>query len=85
VTVPVRAGGVTFHHDRTVHMAGANRTEDTRVSLATVYMDAGATFAPGAMASYLQGDSTGLGPGVMQDMQPGQPMDGERFPRVGRG
>jgi phytanoyl-CoA hydroxylase len=80
VTVPVRAGDVTFHHDRTVHLAGANQTETDRISLTTVYMDASATFAPEVINLDLEGDISGLGPDVMKTMRSGQPMDGDRFP-----
>lgn len=85
VVVPLRAGDVTFHHEQTVHLAGANLTDVDRISLTTVYMDAGATFAPERINLGLDGDIgdlTGLGPDVMRSMAPGQPMDGERFPRL---
>ncbi|GAB2728235.1 hypothetical protein GCM10027089_59870 [Nocardia thraciensis] len=44
VTVPLRAGNRTFHHSAPVHMSGANATENVRISLATVYMDAEAIY-----------------------------------------
>jgi phytanoyl-CoA hydroxylase len=80
VSVPLRAGDVTFHHDRTVHLAGANRTDVDRISLTSVYMDAAATFAPELINLDLQGDFSGLGPDVMRTMRSGQAMDGQRFP-----
>jgi phytanoyl-CoA hydroxylase len=80
VVVPLRAGDVTFHHEQTVHLAGANLTDADRISLTTVYMDAGATFAPERIGLDLAGDLSGLGPDVMRSMTPGRPMDGERFP-----
>jgi phytanoyl-CoA hydroxylase len=82
VTVPIRAGDVTFHHEKTVHLAGGNRAATDRISLATVYMDAEATFAPETIAMNLDGDMSGLGPDTMRKMTPGQAMDGDRFPRV---
>lgn len=82
VAVPIRAGDVTFHHERTVHLAGANVTDMDRLSLTTVYMDAQATFAPGRIGVDQLSDLSGLGPDVMQSMAPGQPMDGDRFPRL---
>ncbi len=73
VTVPLRAGDCTFHHERVVHMAGANQADEPRVSLATVYMDADATFEP-----------TTLVPDDLGGMQPGQPLNDEwLFPLIG--
>ncbi|WP_280265562.1 phytanoyl-CoA dioxygenase family protein [Nocardia wallacei] len=74
VTVPLRAGDCTFHHSALVHMAGANATDDARISLATVYMDAEATFRPSPESPY-QDEVSGI--------DPGQPMDTDRYPRVG--
>jgi phytanoyl-CoA hydroxylase len=82
VTVPIRAGDVTFHHEKIVHMAGDNRATADRISLTTVYMDAGATFAPETIDMALHGDLSGLGPDVMREMTSGQAMDGDRFPRL---
>jgi phytanoyl-CoA hydroxylase len=84
VTVPIRAGDVTFHHEKTVHMAGDNRTATDRISLTTVYMDAESTFAPETIDMRLDGDLSGLGPDVMRKMTSGQAMDGERFPILSR-
>jgi hypothetical protein len=64
-----------MHHERTAHLAGANRTDIDRISMATVYMDASATFDPKGMASYLEGDIAGLGPAVLKELEPGQPLD----------
>jgi phytanoyl-CoA hydroxylase len=45
VTVPLRAGDCTFHHGRTGHFAGPNRTNEARLAHAIIYMDADATYA----------------------------------------
>ncbi len=74
VTVPLRAGDCTFHDARLVHMAGANETDTARISLATVYMDAAATYHPDADQPY-QDEVNGI--------EPGQPFDTDRYPRVG--
>jgi phytanoyl-CoA hydroxylase len=42
VTVPMRAGDVTFHHRRTAHSAGANHTDDDRVSMVITFTDGAA-------------------------------------------
>lgn len=46
VIVPLRAGDVTFHHRRTAHAAGPNRTGDHRVSMLITYTGAEATYQP---------------------------------------
>lgn len=74
VTVPLRAGDCTFHDARLVHMAGANETDTARISLATVYMDAAATYRPDPEQFY-QDEVNGI--------EPGQPFDTDRYPRVG--
>ena len=40
VTLPLKAGDVTFHHGRCPHMAFANETDEDRVALAVIMMDA---------------------------------------------
>ncbi len=40
VTLPLRAGDCTFHHGRCPHMANANETDEFRVALVSIYMDA---------------------------------------------
>ncbi|MEU6714051.1 phytanoyl-CoA dioxygenase family protein [Nonomuraea sp. NPDC046802] len=75
VTVPVRAGDCTFHHENVLHMAGRNETDQVRVSLATVYMDADAVFEP-----------SDLVPDDLGGMEPGQPLNDDRlFPLIGAG
>ncbi|BCJ61892.1 phytanoyl-CoA dioxygenase family protein [Micromonospora endophytica] len=73
VTVPLRAGDCTFHHERVLHLAGRNETAQLRVSLATVYMDAESVFEPSALV-----------PDDLGGMLPGQPLDDDRlFPLIG--
>jgi len=69
VTVPLRAGDVTFHHRRTAHSAGANHTPQDRVSMLITYTDADASYMP----------IPGHDP---LPYQPGQPLPNERYPRV---
>ncbi|MGW6460946.1 phytanoyl-CoA dioxygenase family protein [Streptomyces sp. NPDC055078] len=70
VTVPLRAGDVAFHHVRTVHMAGANRTDTARMGHGIVYMDADVTYRPGTEDAHIA------------HMRPGEPLTGEKFPLV---
>lgn len=71
VTVPLRAGDATVHHNRTAHSAGANTSEAARVSFLLTYTDADATYRP------LPGHDP-------LPLQPGQALPDERYPRVGR-
>lgn len=73
VTVPLRAGDCTFHHARTVHMAGTNASGEERISVATVYMDADSVYQPSAL-SY--GNN-------VEEMEPGERFADDRFPVVG--
>jgi phytanoyl-CoA hydroxylase len=70
ITVPVRAGDVTFHHFRTVHMAGSNQTDARRLSSTVVYIDHDARYRPG-----VQDQS-------VAHLKPGQLIDGEDFPLI---
>ncbi|MFC9585326.1 phytanoyl-CoA dioxygenase family protein [Streptomyces yangpuensis] len=70
VTVPLRAGDVAFHHCRTVHMAGANLTDNPRMGHGIVYMDDGATYWPGTEDAHIS------------HMAPGDPLDNEKFPLI---
>ena len=45
VTVPLRAGDVTFHNGYTPHTANANDTDEYRWALVTAYIDREATFS----------------------------------------
>lgn len=40
ITIPLRAGDCTFHHQFTPHMATANTTDDPRVAHIIIFMDA---------------------------------------------
>nr|VTP01955.1 Phytanoyl-CoA dioxygenase (PhyH) [Mycobacterium riyadhense] len=71
VTVPLRAGDVTFHHRRSAHSAGANHTSQHRLSMLITYTDADATYQP------LSGHDP-------LPYQPDQPLPDERYPRLGR-
>lgn len=39
VTLPLRAGDVTFHHGRCAHMANDNQTDEARVAHVAIYME----------------------------------------------
>lgn len=69
VTVPVRAGDATVHHSRIAHLAGANHTDEARVSFTVTFTDAQATYQP------LPGNDP-------LDMEPGQSLPDDRYPRV---
>ncbi|WP_378730605.1 phytanoyl-CoA dioxygenase family protein [Nocardia brasiliensis] len=69
VTVPLRAGGVTFHHNRTAHEAGPNTTDQIRLAFVVTFTDAAATYRP----------MPGHDP---LPMEAGQPIDPERYPRA---
>lgn len=69
VTVPLRAGDATFHHSRIAHLAGANATDEARVSFTVTFTDAAATYQP----------LPGRDP---LDMTPGQALPDDRYPRV---
>jgi phytanoyl-CoA hydroxylase len=73
VTVPLRAGDCTFHDARTIHMAEANDTDETRLSVIATYMDHRATYSPTGNP-YM--DDLIEAPGIA----PGRPLDGWRFP-----
>ncbi|RZQ64551.1 hypothetical protein EWH70_06445 [Amycolatopsis suaedae] len=69
VTVPLRAGDATFHQGRTAHYAGANTTDEARLSFLVTFTDADATYRP------LPGrDPLGL--------RPGQALPDHRYPRA---
>lgn len=69
VTVPLRGGDATFHHSRIAHLAGANATDETRVSFTVTFTDAEATYQP------LPGNDP-------LPMEPGQALPDDRYPRV---
>lgn len=47
VTIPLRAGDVTFHNGYTPHTANANDTDEFRWAQVNIYVDRGATFSGG--------------------------------------
>ncbi|MEX2168552.1 MAG: phytanoyl-CoA dioxygenase family protein [Pirellulales bacterium] len=71
VTVPLRAGDCTFHHGRTAHYAGPNRTNEQRIAHAVIYIDANTTY-------------TGARHVVTNPLRltSGQALEGELFPLV---
>lgn len=69
VTVPIRAGDCTFHHGRTAHYAGPNRTGEMRIAHAIIYMDASTQFNG---SSHVVTNPLHL--------TPGQTLEGELFP-----
>jgi phytanoyl-CoA hydroxylase len=70
VTVPLRAGDLTFHHGTCAHAATPNLTDVPRVAHAVIYMDDGTRYsgAPHVVTDAL-------------DLRRGEPLDGEPFPR----
>lgn len=71
VTIPLRAGDLTFHDGRTAHMATPNLTDEARVALAVIWVDAETVYDGSA---HPVTDQLGL--------EPGGPLDHELFPRV---
>jgi ectoine hydroxylase-related dioxygenase (phytanoyl-CoA dioxygenase family) len=63
----VRAGDATFHQGRTAHYAGANTTDQARLSFLVTFTDADATYRP------LPGHDP-------LDLRPGQPLPDHRYP-----
>jgi len=71
VTIPLKAGDVTFHHGRTAHRANANDTDDYRVAHTVIYMPRTTTFS-----------GTGHCVTDGQGFAEGQVLAGELFPEV---
>jgi ectoine hydroxylase-related dioxygenase (phytanoyl-CoA dioxygenase family) len=69
VTVPLRAGDVTFHHNRIGHASAGNSSDEVRVSFFITFTDAEATYRPVPGVSTL-------------DLQPGRPLPDNLYPRV---
>lgn len=71
VTLPLRAGDLTFHHGRTAHMANPNATDQHRVAHTVIYMPRTTRFS-------------GSGHVVTRDAgyRPGDVLQGELFPEV---
>jgi ectoine hydroxylase-related dioxygenase (phytanoyl-CoA dioxygenase family) len=70
LTLPLRAGDLTFHHGICAHAATPNSTDEPRVAHAVIYMDEGTRFNGGVHPV-----TEGLG------LTEGDPLDGELFPR----
>jgi ectoine hydroxylase-related dioxygenase (phytanoyl-CoA dioxygenase family) len=75
VTLPLRAGQVSFHHSLTVHGSGPNRSDRPRMTIAPAYLPDGAVYRPhqGPPSPH----SRFLGEPVA-----GTPYDGDAFPLV---
>lgn len=71
VTLPIRAGSVTFHHGRTAHQAGPNNTDEHRVAHTVIFMPR-STRWDGRRHAVIQ-------PG---DFAVGDRIQGELFPEV---
>lgn len=71
VTIPVRAGDVTFHQSTLGHGSGGNHSEGTRLALITSYTGESAIFQP------LPGHQH-----IDKDLSPGQHLPDHRYPRV---
>ncbi|AIE84968.1 phytanoyl-CoA dioxygenase family protein [Fimbriimonas ginsengisoli] len=71
VTLPLRAGDVTFHHGRCPHMATPNLSSEPRVAHVAIFMDADTTFTG---ASHVVTDPLCFAAGALLDHQ--------RFPLV---
>ena len=64
VAMPMRAGGVTFHHGCTFHYAGPNRTNEPRRAFAVIYIPDYTRFAGGKDAA-----------GAAEEMEAGGPWE----------
>jgi phytanoyl-CoA hydroxylase len=71
VTVPLRAGDLTFHHGLTAHAATPNLTDEPRVAHAVIYMDADTRYSG---TRHVVTDPLGL--------EPESPFAHDLFPRV---
>ncbi len=62
VAVPMRAGGVTFHHGCTFHYAGPNRSDEPRRAFAIIYIPDYTRFTGGKDAAGAADEMTAGGP-----------------------
>ena len=71
VTLPLRAGDVTFHHGRCPHMASSNLSSEKRVAHVVIFMQEGTAFS-------------GVAHPITQplSLEVGDLMDGDIFPLV---
>ena len=65
---PFELGDVSFHHTRSLHTAGPNRTQLARMALATTYLEDGARLVDSP--TLISGDFEKFMPGV----KPGDPI-----------
>jgi ectoine hydroxylase-related dioxygenase (phytanoyl-CoA dioxygenase family) len=72
ISMPLRAGDCTFHHGRTAHYAGPNRTDVARIAHAIIYVDKTTTFS-GARHVITN----------PLELKAGQELSGDLFPLVG--
>jgi len=73
VTIPLRAGDVTFHNGYTPHTANANDTDEVRLAHVVVYVDRQVTYTG---ARHVCTDPLGL--------RQGEPLPDEHFPLLPR-
>ena len=73
---PFELGEVSFHHTRSLHTAGPNRTSLPRVALATTYLEAGARLVKSP--TLISGDFEKFMPGV----RPGEEINSHLNPVV---
>ncbi len=71
VTLPLRAGDLTFHHGRTAHMANANATDQHRVAHTVIFIPRTTRFSGG---NHVCTNGSGC--------KPGEILAGEMFPEV---
>ena len=71
VAMPMRAGGVTFHHGCTFHYAGPNLTDRPRRAFAIIYIPDYTRFTGGKDAA-----------GAAEEMEVGGPWEHEIHPIV---
>jgi phytanoyl-CoA hydroxylase len=71
----LRAGSCTFHHGLTFHYAGPNKSDDMREAFAVIYMADGTTYS---------GKDHVVTDPLRPRLQPGDRLDHELFPVVGR-
>ena len=73
---PFELGEVSFHHTRSVHTAGPNRSSMARVALATTYIETGSRLINSP--TLISGDFEKFMPGI----QPGDPIESPLNPIV---
>lgn len=84
VTIPIRAGDCTIHHNKTLHSAGANLSNSPRYSLATVYANSNAIFKSGDNSSNADENYEEYNPKSFLGLKNGDHLPEKLFPLVGR-